>query len=118
MNRAFAISALHATLTTAIHMFAGGPDGAAPLISSSLDGEPKLTLYGVWLLVTVVLGMSAVAFSTGSFPRHAHAARYMVLFVSALWCCSCRQARLVYGLRVPARLGVYQALRDSTTQCS
>ena len=37
-------------------------------------------------MVSVVLAMSAVALFVGGLPRHAHAARYLVLFVSVLWC--------------------------------
>ena len=86
MNRSLVIAALLAALTAAIHIFAGGADVAAPLLASSIAGEPKLTLYAVWHMASVALAMSAVAMFVGSFPRHAHAARYLVFFVSALWC--------------------------------
>lgn len=86
MNRLLVIAALLAAFTAAVHIFAGGEDVAAPLLASTLAGEPKLTLYAVWHMVSVVLAMSAVAFFVGSLPRHAHAARYLVRFVSTLWC--------------------------------
>lgn len=48
--------------------------------------EPKLTLYAVWHMASVVLAISVPALIVGSLPRHARPARYLVLFVSALWC--------------------------------
>jgi len=86
MNRLLVIAALLAAITAAVHIFAGGADVVAPLLASSLAGEPMLTLYAVWHMVSVALAMSAVAFFVGSLPRHAHAARYLVLFISTLWC--------------------------------
>lgn len=86
MNRSLVTAALLAAFTAAVHIFAGGADVAGPLLASGLDGEPKLTLYAVWHMASMALAMSAVALFIGSLPRHAHAARYLVLFVSALWC--------------------------------
>lgn len=86
MNRLLVIAALLAAFTAAIHIFVGGKDTAVPLLTSSITGEPKLTLYAVWHMASVTLTMSAVALFVGSLPRHAHAARYLVLFISALWC--------------------------------
>lgn len=86
MNRLLVIAAILAAVTTAVHVLAGGPDVAAPLLASSMAGEPKLTLYAVWHMASVVLAMSVPALIVGSLPRHARAARYLVLFVSALWC--------------------------------
>jgi hypothetical protein len=86
MNRLLVIATILAAVTTAVHMLAGGPDVATPLLASSMAGEPKLTLYAVWHMVSVVLAMSVPALFIGGLPRHAHAARYLVLFVSALWC--------------------------------
>ncbi len=86
MNRLLVVAAFLAAFTSAVHIFAGGVDVAAPLLASDMDGEPKLTLYAVWHMVSVVLTLSAIALFIGSLPRHAHAARYLVLFVSALWC--------------------------------
>lgn len=51
-----------------------------------MTGEPKLTLYAVWHMVSMVLALSVPALFIGGLPRHAHAARYLVLFVSAMWC--------------------------------
>lgn len=86
MNRLLAIAAFLAAFTAAVHIFAGGEDTAVPLLASTLAGEPKLTLYAVWHMASVTLAMSAIALFVGSLPRHAHPARYLVLFVSALWC--------------------------------
>ncbi|WP_024301532.1 hypothetical protein [Pseudogulbenkiania sp. MAI-1] len=86
MNRLLVVAALLAAFTAVVHIFAGGADVAAPLLASALDGEPKLTLYAVWHMASVALSLSAAAFLVGSLPRHAGAARYLILFVSALWC--------------------------------
>lgn len=86
MNRLLVIAAVLAAFAAAVHILAGGPDVATPLLASSMAGEPKLTLYAVWHMGSVVLAMSVPALFIGSFPRHEHAARYLVLFVSALWC--------------------------------
>lgn len=86
MNRPLLIAALLAAFTFCVHLFAGGPDVAAPLLVSTLAAEPKLTLYAVWHMVSAALALSVIAFFVGALPRRAHAARYLVLFVSALWC--------------------------------
>lgn len=86
MNRPLVIAVVLAAFTAAVHILAGGSDVAVPLLASSLAGEPKLTLYAVWHMASVVLAMSVPALIVGSLPRHARAARYLVLFVSALWC--------------------------------
>ncbi len=86
MKRSLVFAGCLAALTAAIHVFAGGADVAAPLLASSLAGEAKLTLYAVWHMASVALALSAGALWLGSLPGHAPAARYLVLFVSALWC--------------------------------
>jgi hypothetical protein len=86
MNRPLLIAGLLATLTFAVHLFLGGADVAAPLLASALDEEPKLTLYAVWHMVSMALGLSALALFVGSLPRHEQPARYLVRFVSLLWC--------------------------------
>jgi len=86
MNRSLIIAALLAAFTAGVHIFAGGEDVATPLLASAIAGEPRLTLYAVWHMVSVALAMSAVALFIGSIPRHAHASRYLVLFISFLWC--------------------------------
>lgn len=86
MNRRLFIAALLAAFTAAVHILAGGSDVAAPLLASSIAGAPKLALYAVWHIVSVVLAMSSVALFLGCLPRHAQVARYPVLFASMLWC--------------------------------
>jgi hypothetical protein len=86
MNRKLVVSAFIAAITAIIHIFAGGADVAAPLLNSALSAEPKLTLYAVWHMVSVVLILSAIAFFIGGLPKHAQAARYLIVFISILWC--------------------------------
>jgi hypothetical protein len=86
MNRTLMVAAFIAAFTAAVHIFAGGADIAAPLLDSALAAEPKLTLYAVWHMASVVLALSTVALFVGSLPSHAQAARYLVLFISVLWC--------------------------------
>lgn len=85
MNRPLIVAAFLAAFTAAVHFFAGGPDIAVPLLASSLADEPRLTLYAVWHMATVALALSALALFVAALPRHAVAARYMVLFISTLW---------------------------------
>lgn len=86
MNRVLVSAALLAAFTAAVHIVAGGGDVAVPLLASSLDGTLKWTLYVVWHMVSVVLVLSAVALFVGAVPRHAASSRYLVRFVSVLWC--------------------------------
>lgn len=85
MNKPIILASLLTTLIAAIHFVAGGADVAAPLLASALADELRLTLYAVWHLVTVTLVLSAVALYVSALPRHAAAARYLALFISALW---------------------------------
>lgn len=86
MNGYLLTAALLAAFTTIIHVFVGGDDVAAPLLASTMDGTLKSTLYVVWHMVSVVLGLSAAALLIGARSRHAVPARYLVRFVSVLWC--------------------------------
>lgn len=86
MNRTLIVTAFIAAFTAAVHIFAGGADIATPLLASALAAEPKLTLYAVWHMASVALVLSVVALFVGSLPRHAQASRYLVLFISVLWC--------------------------------
>lgn len=85
MNKPLLIAALLAAVTAAVHIFAGGPDVATPLLASTIAEEPRLTLYAVWHMVSVALVFSSVALCLGALPCYALASRYLVLFVSALW---------------------------------
>lgn len=87
MNRPLLCAAVLASVTSAIHVFAGGDDIAAPLLASSLGEEPRLALYAVWHLVSVTLALSAGAYFFGALTRHVESSRSMVLFISILWIC-------------------------------
>jgi hypothetical protein len=86
MNRLLFVASLLAAFTAIVRIFAGGEDVVSPLLASPIAGELKLTLYAVWHMASVALVMSGIALFIGSMPRHAYAARNLVLFVSALWC--------------------------------
>ncbi len=62
INKLVLSASILATATTAIHVVAGGADVATPLLASQLGEEPRLTLYAVWHMATVALGISALAF--------------------------------------------------------
>lgn len=85
MNLRLLIASLIAAFTTAVHVFLGGADVASPLLESTLAAEPRITLFVVWHMASLTLGLSAVALFIGSLPRHAQPARYLVLFISVLW---------------------------------
>jgi len=85
MNKLLLSAAILAAITTAVHAFVGGNDVAAPLLASQLGEEPRLTLYAVWHMATVALGLSALAFFVGALPRYAAGSRSMVQFASVLW---------------------------------
>ena len=85
MNLRLLIASLIAAFTTAVHVFLGGADVASPLLESTLASEPRLTLYVVWHMASLTLGLSALALFIGSIPRHSQSARYLVLFTSILW---------------------------------
>ena len=52
-----------ATITTLIHIFAGGPTVAAPLLAARDIAEtPKLTNYYCWHIVTITLAAMSFAF--------------------------------------------------------
>lgn len=88
MNRLLALAAMLATATTLIHVYVGGGDTVEPLLASQLGDGPRLTLYAVWHMASVALGLSSVALFVGSIPKHATDSRYMLMFVSALWIAS------------------------------
>jgi hypothetical protein len=85
MNKPLLFAALLTTFIAAVHLFAGGADVAAPLLASSLEEEPRLTLYAVWHLVSLTLVLSAIALYVSALPQHAVASRYLALFISILW---------------------------------
>ncbi|OQX06296.1 MAG: hypothetical protein BWK76_26385, partial [Desulfobulbaceae bacterium A2] len=86
MNRILVSAALLAAFTAAVHIVAGGSDIAGPLLASTLAAEPRLTLYAVWHMGSVMLVFSAIALGIGSLPGCAQGTRALVLFISLLWC--------------------------------
>lgn len=85
MNKLLALAGILAAATTGIHLVAGGNDIASPLLASSLAEEPRLTLYAVWHMASVAMGLSAIAFFVAAFSRRGAEMRAMVRFVSAMW---------------------------------
>jgi hypothetical protein len=86
MNLRLIIAAGLAAVTFGVHFFAGGADVAAPLLASALAPEPKFTLYAVWHMASAALALSSAGLFIGAIPRHVRASRYLVLFISILWC--------------------------------
>jgi hypothetical protein len=85
MNRRLLAASLMAAFTTGVHVFMGGADIASPLLESTLAAEPRLTLYAVWHMASITLGLSAIAYFIAGLPRHEQSSRSLVVFVSALW---------------------------------
>lgn len=84
-NKVLLLAAGIAAFTSLLHIIGGGASVATPLIESSLAEEPRLTSFAVWHMVSITLSFSAIALYVGALPKHAERARYMVVFVSALW---------------------------------
>ncbi|WP_322517091.1 hypothetical protein SR870_05900 [Rhodopseudomonas palustris] len=87
MNRLLAAASGLAAIAAAIHIFMGGSGVVDPLLTSTLEIWPKLVLYAVWHMGSAALCLSAAALFIGGLPRHANASRYLVWFISVLWCC-------------------------------
>jgi len=85
LNRLLALTATLAAFTTVLHIFGGGASVAKPIAESSLADEPRLLALAVWHMVSITLGLSALALGFGSIPRHREPSRYLVLFISVLW---------------------------------
>jgi hypothetical protein len=85
MNRWLLSAGLLALFTAAVHVVAGGRGIAAPLLASTLAEVPRITLYGVWHLVSLVLALSGAALLLAARPRALAPARWMVAFIGALW---------------------------------
>lgn len=84
-NRRLLSAGLLALFTAAVHVVAGGRGIAAPLLASTLAEVPRVTLYGVWHLVSLVLALSGAALLLAARPRALAPARWMVAFIGALW---------------------------------
>lgn len=59
-------------LTAAVHVFAGGPSVAKPLLASEMDDEAKYTNYYCWHLVTIVIVVMTVGFAYGAVVETAN----------------------------------------------
>ncbi|NOX30948.1 MAG: hypothetical protein GXP35_13005 [Actinobacteria bacterium] len=68
-----------------LHVFGGGVSVARPIAESSMADEPRLLALSVWHMVSLALGLSAVALAVAAKPKHAEPSRFMVLFISTLW---------------------------------
>ena len=73
-----------AAVTTLIHAFVGGADTAGPLLSSHIAEESRLTLYAVWHMASITLGLSAVGLFFAALPLHSASSRYMAHFIAVL----------------------------------
>lgn len=85
MNGKLLCAGLLALFTAAVHLVAGGRGIATPLLASTLADVPRITMYGVWHLVSLVLALSGAALLVAARPRALPAARWMVAFIGLLW---------------------------------
>lgn len=58
-------------LTAVVHVFAGGPSVAGPLLASEMDDEAKYTNYYCWHLVTIVIVVMTIGFAYGAVAETA-----------------------------------------------
>ncbi len=84
-NRKLVAAAAIAAFTELVHVIGGGATIVNPLRDSALEDIPRLTLLAVWYIVTVAIGLSAVALFIASRPQHFEASRYLVMFISLMW---------------------------------
>ncbi len=85
MNKLLLSAAVLAAFVTAVHVIAGGKDVASPLLASSISEEPRLTLYAVWHMVSVLLGISAAALVRAAMPKHQAGMASAVRLLALLW---------------------------------
>ncbi len=88
MNKLVASAAIVAAITSAVHIFMGGPEIAAPLLVPNflpVADELRLVLYVCWHIVSVALVFSAAALARSAMPRHAPSSRALVQFISIMW---------------------------------
>ena len=80
---------MSAQITTLIHIFAGGPTVAAPLLAAKDIAEtPKLTNYYCWHIVSITLAAMSFAFVYAAFaPGEVALAAMWTLIAAAfaLW---------------------------------
>ena len=63
----FLIAAIVSALLFGVHLFVGTGEVHAPLMESGIDQGPRYTLYLVWHMVTVLLGVMAAGFAWAAF---------------------------------------------------
>lgn len=84
LNGPLAAAAALSALTTAIHVFLGGPETAKPLLASDLERIPKFTNYYCWHLVTITLAAMACGFAIAALtPGAAFSAITWTLIAAA-----------------------------------
>ena len=85
MPRLLLAAAILAAFTAAIHIFAGTPEIAKPLLRSVLPAELRLLLYACWHVVSLALVFSAGALAMAARSRNAARYQPMVRLVSWQW---------------------------------
>lgn len=83
MNRPLLAAILLGSLTSLIHLLAGGQDVAAPLLAAPLAPAPKFTLYAVWHMATLSLLTSVAGWL---YCLYRPAGAVLGIFLGALWC--------------------------------
>lgn len=83
MNRPLAAASALATLTAVAHAIGGQIDTVRPLLASNLDDTARLTLLGVWHVVTATLAGSAIAL--GWATTQPAPPRPLLAFIAACW---------------------------------
>lgn len=61
MNKMIFAAGALMVLTTAVHVFVGGPEVMTPVFASALDPTVRAVLHVVWHGVTVMLAFAAIA---------------------------------------------------------
>lgn len=88
MNKLLLLASILAASVAVIHVWAGGKDIADPLLASQLAEEPRLTLYAVWHMASVLLGFSALTLGRAAMPGRGVTAASAVRFIAVLWIAS------------------------------
>ena len=85
MNKLLLSASILAVGVTVVHIWAGGRDVAVPLLVSHLAEEPRLTLYAVWHMVSVLLGISAVTLGRAALPGCGVSIAAAVRLIAVIW---------------------------------
>ena len=84
MNWLLIVAGVLASLTSVIHLFAGGNDVAEPLLDASLKDDVKYALYACWHFVSaffVTSALSLLGAGFGVLPKETG----WIIGVSSLW---------------------------------